>query len=174
MVTSLRLVCVAMICLAIPSFSLAQEPASFDQFFEKDQIVHLLKPTDSEFVTATILKREERQQLIDARSLTVAEMLEKYPQLQAQMDAATKAVAENQKKDGQDRESSKLTPRLYSSLSPQLTYRVIAAKPDYLLVESFGTPAQRHVYAMHNIRRINWFSGLTVQMIGRERLFGSP
>jgi hypothetical protein len=137
----------------------AQEADHFYEFFEKGQVVHISSSSaESQFLSAVILTSEDYQRVTDSQSLSVDEMVKKYPDLSAKMDEALKGWP------AEVREARKAKLVFYQPVL-QLGgyYRVITAKSDYLLVESLSSQRGKVVYALDKIKTISWNQGLKMR-----------
>ena len=108
-------------------------------------------------VIETILAKHELQCNQDARKLSGEELAKKYPDLKPKFDEAA-AIAVKKFGDGVKLRTLVHMERLAS------TYRVLAAKPGYLLVEDTANPPRKTAFALDRIKTVTWSHGPSVVM----------
>ena len=159
-----------LLVLAVTSVASAEEPEHLFQFFEKGQGIYIARntsTTSSDFVSLTILTQSELECVVDARTLSAEELAKKYPALKTKIEEATVRAVRDYGTGVKLKPFIVTTDRVSSRSYPEeigTYYRVLAAKPSYLLIETTSDPPRKVVYAMDKIKRITWTSGLGVQM----------
>jgi hypothetical protein len=156
--------------LVVASATCAQEPEHISQFFEKGQWISITASSarnfeNTEFLSVVILDHDEFQRAQDSKTLSSEELVKKYSDLKQKIEETT-AVAV--KENGND---VKLKTRIYLEGNMK-SYRVLAAKPSYLLVEDTATPPRKTVFAMDKIKTVTWSRGLFVEVLPARSVRG--